>query len=102
MGRKEELLNVGGFKVAPAEIEEVLLRFDGILDAAVIKSQAPEEGFSEGTKALIVVDKKSKFKNTDLLKTYCLKELEAYKVPNEFEIVDKLPRSVGAGKKRPR
>lgn len=101
IGRKEELLNIGGFKVAPAEIEEVLLRFGGILDAAVIKSQAPEEGFSGGTKALIVVDKKSNFKNTDLLKTYCLKELEAYKVPNEFEIVDKLPRSLGAGKKRP-
>lgn len=100
VGRKEELINRGGLKVAPAEVEEILLQFDGVLDAAVTACPSHEDGFPGEIKAFIIVDDRSKFENMEELKKHCLNELEAYKVPNEFEIVDHLPPSALGKKKR--
>ena len=36
IGRKDDVINLGGLKVSPEEIEEVLINFNGICDSAVI------------------------------------------------------------------
>ncbi len=42
-GRLEEMINLGGIKVSPVEVEEMLMREDGVQEAAVVGLPAPEE-----------------------------------------------------------
>ena len=89
LGRKEEILNFGGLKVAPAEIEEVLLKHRDIIEAAVIGIQS-DHPLTQNLKAFIVSNNKNI--STSELEAYCLKNLEAYKIPNSFELVSSLPK----------
>ena len=90
LGRKEEILNFGGLKVAPAEIEEVLLKHRDIIEAAVIGIQS-DHPLTQNLKAFIVSNNKNI--STSELEAYCLKNLEAYKIPNSFELVSSLPKT---------
>lgn len=98
MGRKKEMIIVGGFNVYPQEIEGVLYEFPEILEAAVVGIQS-EDG-SEIVKAF-VVPKEGKNIDLPLLKEHCYKSLTRYKVPKQFELIDAIPRnSVGKPLKR--
>ena len=90
LGRKEEILNFGGLKVAPAEIEEVLLKHRDIIEAAVIGIQS-DHPLTQNLKAFIVSNNKNI--STSELEAYCLKNLEAYKIPNSFKILSSLPKT---------
>lgn len=80
LGRESEIINVGSEKVYPAEIESVLLEIDGIEDAIVYGEKNPITG--EIVVADIKIDKpKNKKQFVALIKNYCRKELEKYKVP---------------------
>ena len=46
LGRRRELIISGGFNIYPREIEETLLMYPGIVDAAVIAAPDPESGRS--------------------------------------------------------
>jgi len=100
VGRKEDVLNLGGLKVAALEIEQVLLGFRGITDAAVTEFLMRDKITSPRVKAYIVVEKPTSSFNLMKLKKYCLKELESYKIPSEFVIVDRIPRSSSGKIKR--
>jgi len=41
LGRKSEIINVGGEKVYPAEVESVILQMDGVEDAIVTGAENP-------------------------------------------------------------
>lgn len=87
LGRKSDLINVGGQKVYPAEVESVLLRVPGILEAAVmgeahplmgrvvVASIRPQEG----------VDPEAV--RREARKT-CAESLSSYKRPVKIRIVD--------------
>mgnify|MGYP001170344056 CR=1 FL=1 len=94
-GRKEDMINIGGLKVGPREVEEVLLRFDGILDVTVVGVTSPDIGNvnSQIIRAYLVVKERTKFADFQELKEFCLAEIEAYKVPREFVILDLLPKT---------
>jgi long-chain acyl-CoA synthetase len=89
-GRIKELIKVSGFQVWPREIEEIILKYPGINDAAVAGIKSPETG--ERPKAWIILNENS---TVDLkeLKDFCKKYLADYKVPQEFEIVLDFPRT---------
>jgi long-chain acyl-CoA synthetase len=98
VGRKKEMIIVGGFNVYPQEVEGVLYEYPSIKEAAVIGVPDLENG--ELVKAF-VVPKEGKTINLEDLKEFCYEELTRYKVPKEFEIIDELPRnSVGKILKR--
>ena len=92
-GRRQDTINLGGLKVAPQEIEEVLQSYPGIQEAAVVEMETAEEGGIPGLKAYLVMDKLQSFAGIDSLRRYCLNELESYKIPREFKIVTQLPKS---------
>jgi len=80
LGRESEIINVGSEKVYPAEIESVLLEIDGIEDAIVYGEKNPITG--EIVVADIKIDKpRNKKQFVALIKNYCRKKLEKYKVP---------------------
>lgn len=87
-GRNKEMINVGGKKVNPAEVEEKLLLCPGIADCACIA--APDPVMGEVVKACIV---ESSNTNDEDIKAFLSKLLENYKVPAVIERVDEVPRT---------
>lgn len=93
-GRLKELIIRGGQNIAPAEIEEVANRFEGVGDCAVIG--APHEHLGE-TPIIFVVAKKGHEINPDRLLDHCRAHLSAYKIPHAVHFVAEIPRT-GSGK----
>lgn len=90
VGRKKEMIIVGGFKVYPQEVEEVLLKHPQIVDAAVVGVQDQYRG--ESVKAIIILKPESELtyeEVTDFLK----ERLADYKIPRYLEFRKELPKT---------
>ena len=90
VGRKKEMIIVGGFNIYPQEVESVLYEHPDIQEAAVVS--IPQVELEETIKAFIV-PKDGVTIDLDELKGYCYTRLTPYKVPKEFEVIEKLPRN---------
>src|SRR6185369_16038370 len=55
LGRKSDIINVGGQKVYPAEVESVVLEMDNIVDAIVTGRPSPVTGHVVVAKVLLRV-----------------------------------------------
>ena len=84
-GRLSDLINRGGNKVFPDEVEEVLVAVPGVREAAVVG--APDDRLGEVPVAFVTGETASD------LEAVCRRHLVAFKVPVRFEWVDQLPRS---------
>ncbi len=96
VGRKKEMFISGAENVYPAEIEQVLRRYPGVHEAAVIGVSDPQWG--EVGKAYISIEKSIQGQRPtqnfiEGLKEHCLKNLAKFKIPKHFEIIDELPKS---------
>lgn len=89
--RAKDLVIVSGFNVYPAEVEEVLVQFPGVEQAAVIGVPHPHTG--EAVKAY-VVPAAGIHLDEDTLIEHCLDHLARYKVPAKILFVDELPRNL--------
>lgn len=90
VGRKKEMIIVGGFNIYPQEIEEVLYEHPCIQEAAVIG--IPNPTGDEIVKAFIVA-KDGEEIDVEEIRNYCYSQLTRYKVPKEIEIIEALPRN---------
>ncbi len=88
--RLKDMYVVGGFNAYPAEIEQVLVRHEGVSEAAVIG--VPDERMGEVGKAFVVLRAGSHVEPADLV-AWCRELLANYKVPRSVELVDALPRN---------
>lgn len=92
VGRTNEVINVGGLKVMPVEIEEVLLNHIGIKDCLIYGKSNSITG--QNVCARITVNEY--FANFTMeevkteLKSYCRSRLDKYKIPSRIEIVNSL------------
>jgi len=87
LGRKSEIINVGGQKVYPAEVESVLLEMDGIADVTVIGEPNPLLG--QIVKARISLAREENINELKKrIRGFCKDRLEQYKIPVKIEIVD--------------
>lgn len=89
VGRKDDIIKTRGEKVAPKEVEAVLYRLDGILEAAVIG--VPDPVLGEAVKAVVVADRE-KVSEAQIL-AHCRLNLEDFMVPQQVEIRDDLPKT---------
>ncbi len=87
-GRKETRLNLGGDKVNPETVENVLAAFPGVSDAAVLT--IPNAFGIEEIYALI---KSQSLLDEGALRTYCQARLERTFVPVRFITVHHIPRN---------
>jgi long-chain acyl-CoA synthetase len=90
-GRLGDTINVGGLKVSPADVEEVLRAFPGIADAAVVGITDSRTG-SESVIGVVVPGDPAAFR-TGECERFCLERLETYKAPSRIVTVDHIPRS---------
>jgi acyl-CoA synthetase (AMP-forming)/AMP-acid ligase II/alkylation response protein AidB-like acyl-CoA dehydrogenase len=84
--RVSDVINRGGNKVLPAQVEEVLRHASGVRDAAVVG--APDARLGEVPVAFFVGEA-----NPGELELWCRDQLVAYKVPVAFHRVHALPRN---------
>lgn len=92
ISRKKELINVGGKKVSPIEVEEQLLKIPGVEDCACIGVPDAEGLLGEVVKAFIVREKDSNTTFADINDQLSGK-LEAYKLPVFYEWIDIIPKT---------
>jgi long-chain acyl-CoA synthetase len=88
--RKKDLIDVGGFKVYPREVEEVLYQHPSVAEAAVIG--VPEEAHGEVPKAFVVLKKGATASAEELIE-FVRSRIAHYKAPRSVEFRTELPRS---------
>jgi len=92
VGRSKEIINVGGMKCFPQEIEAVLTSYPGVKEAVVFASE--HDRFGEVPTAQVVIKPGDKTNVTEeALKDYCTERLEILKIPERIEFVDQLERT---------
>lgn len=88
--RVKDMVNVAGFKVYPAEIEQVLYRHPSVQELAIYGVPHAQKG--EIVKAAIVLQEGKTATREDIV-AFCRENMAAYKVPAEIAFVDELPKS---------
>jgi acyl-CoA synthetase (AMP-forming)/AMP-acid ligase II len=97
MARKKEIIKVGGKRVSPKEIEEVILSVPEVVDCTIIGVE--DDILGEAIKAVIVLNNpldQQLMKEKILLK--CSEKLSLYKIPQYFEFENNIAVNA-AGKK---
>ena len=94
-GRAKDMINVGGVKVAPQEVEEVLRKHPLIEDAACVGIPDPQGLAGEAVKAFLVPVGASPSHDPPVqeLVEFLRQHLEAAAVPVAFEWVDAIPKT---------
>jgi long-chain acyl-CoA synthetase len=87
--RLKDMILVSGFNVYPNEIEEVVMKHPGVLEAAAVG--VPDNATGEAVKLFVV--KKDANLTTAVLAAYCRDNLTGYKVPRHIEFRGALPKS---------
>lgn len=88
IGRSKEIINVGGEKVLPIEIETLLLKMEEIDDCLVYGSSNSIMG--QSVNAEIVTNKNITNREArKIIKIFCKDKIESYKIPSSVKVVDK-------------
>lgn len=86
LGRKSEMINVGGQKVFPVEIETVLLEAENIRDVTITGIPHPVMGHVvKATVSLFHPEDPREL--AERLRKWCLERMARFKVPIKYEIV---------------
>jgi acyl-CoA synthetase (AMP-forming)/AMP-acid ligase II len=91
IGRKKELIIIGGANVAPVEVETVLCNHPAVADVAVVGLPCPVLGQRIG--AVIALAPAAGKTALDEIRRYASSELADYKVPERWLVVDAVPRN---------
>jgi len=93
--RKKEIIKVGGRRVSPKEIEDVIVSMPEVVDCNI--EAAYDDILGEAIKATVVVKEEAAV-TAESIKTWCAKKLAPYKIPHIIELKDKITISA-TGKK---
>lgn len=99
-GRKKEIIKVGGQRISPKEIEEVIVQIPGIISCQVEACQ--DELLGEGIRSVILINEAGKQLTPELVKQHCSTRLASNKIPRIIVFRDnvsynqsgKLPQSI--------
>ena len=91
LGRADDIINVGGEKASPVEIENLASQCPGVAECACI-GVADTEGVLGEIPALYIVPERSPF-DTAAVTKYLTPLLESYKLPKKFVLLEALPRN---------
>ena len=89
-GREDDVINVGGFKVAPTEVEDAAMSYSKLKDCICIAAEHPITG--RALKLLVVMNDGEQLNKRELA-LHLKERLESYKVPMLYEQVEKVART---------
>jgi acyl-CoA synthetase (AMP-forming)/AMP-acid ligase II len=89
LGRGAGVINTGGEKVHPQEVEDILLAYPGVTDASVVG--VPDETWGERVVAVVATE--STALTGDELRSAVRRRLAGYKVPRAVILLPALPRT---------
>ena len=87
LSRLDEMINVSGLSVYPADVEDVLLRHDAVEEAVVFK----RTDRLQGERVCVQVVSSA---TEDALRTYCREQLAPHQCPSDWTfvpVIEKLP-----------
>ncbi len=92
-GRSAELIISGGVNIYPVEIDEVLIRHEGVADAAVVG--VPNEDWGEEIKAVVELKPgwKASAETAQAILDFAKEKLPGFQRPRTIDFVDALPRN---------
>lgn len=90
--RKKELINVGGKKVSPIEVEEALVSLEYIQEAVCVGIADPNGVLGEVVKAFVVTDYPERISD-DKIRADLTNAIEDYKIPFQCEVIDEIPKT---------
>jgi acyl-CoA synthetase (AMP-forming)/AMP-acid ligase II len=99
LGRKSEIINVGGEKVYPTEVESVVHELENVMEATAYGRKNAITGNVVAVKVRLIKDEDPK-QFSLRLKKYCRGRMESFKVPVKVEIVHENQFSQRFKKKR--
>lgn len=82
--RKKEIIKVGGKRVSPKEIEEVIDRLPGVIDSTI--EAIEDELLGEAIKATVIVNAIEVDLSEEKIRRYCSLNLSNYKIPTVIDI----------------
>ena len=90
LGRKDDVINYGGVKIAPEEIESVVVKHPSIADCACIPVKDPLTG--QAPKLFLAMKPGCEYDKKEF-KAFLQEALDANKQPKFIEIIDSIPRT---------
>jgi len=90
LGRGSQVINTGGEKVFPEEVEEAVKRVDGVLDCLVVG--IPDEKFGNAVTAVASIDDGASVEAANVIASV-KGELAGFKAPKSVIFVDHVPRA---------
>lgn len=90
--RKKDLINVGGKKVSPDEVEMQIMKVPGVSDCACIATPDPEGVLGEVVKAFVVKDEEIEI-DFETIRKQIEPRLEYYKLPVVWEWISEIPKT---------
>ena len=93
MGREDDILNVGGYKIAPGEIEDVLLGHEAVAECAVVAVDTAQRVVELKAYVCVRPGFTADRRLIAQLRRRLRNHLSAHKCPRRFEFLETLPRT---------
>ena len=90
LGRGSQVINTGGEKVFPEEVEEAVKRVDGVIDCLVVG--LPDEKFGQAVTAVVSLADGTTVDSASIIASVKA-DLAGYKAPKSVIFVDHVPRA---------
>lgn len=91
IGRRGDVINTGGYKVSPEEVEEAAMYFGGIRECAC--AGAPDALLGQAPELYVVPEEPEKPFDKAALSRFLAGRLEAYKLPRRITLLEAVPRN---------
>lgn len=89
-GREDDVINVGGYKVAPTEVEDAALSYPKITDCVCVSVDHPITGLA--LKLIVVEAENESFDKRELAR-FLKQKLESFKIPQFYETASSIKRT---------
>lgn len=90
LGRADDIINVGGEKVSPVEVENIACQYEFVKECACIGVADPNEVLGQVPVLYLAVS--TGFTESGL-QSYLAEKMERYKLPQHYVVVEALPRN---------
>lgn len=90
LGRKDDVINYNGIKIAPEEIEEVVSKYPGIKDCACVPMADPVAG--QVPKIFVALQDGAVFDKISFAR-FLEEAIDANKIPKQIEVIEEIPRA---------